>query len=63
MNIIYGSIVPAFATETTKSSENIKKQVIPYESNLIISGDTVNNKPILILEKVIDSAIDNMVLV
>lgn len=44
------------ASDTTKSSKIITKQVI---NNSIISGQVVYAKPILTLEKIIDAAIDN----
>ena len=66
-----GNMVQGFAAENndknivqtsidaTKSSGSITKEVITNESNSIINGQVVNSKPILTLENVIKSAIDN----
>lgn len=59
LSIMSGNIIPVFAGETSNSSESITKQIITDEGNSIINGQTVNNKPILSLEKVINAAIDN----
>jgi len=66
-----GNMVQGFAAENneknilqtsidaTKGSGSITKEVITNESNSIINGQVVNSKPILTLENVIKSAIDN----
>ena len=59
LSIMSGSIVPVFAAETQKSTEIINTQIINDESNLIINGQSVNNKPILTLDQVINAAISN----
>lgn len=71
LSIISGNMFQAFAAENdeknitkasidmTKNSETITKQVITNESNYIISGQANNNKPIITLENVIKSAVDN----
>ena len=59
VSMMGGSIVPAFAAETSKSSDIINKQVITTENNSIINGQVIYSKPIITLEKVINAAIDN----
>jgi hypothetical protein len=71
ISIMNGAMVQAFAvenneknivqtsTDKTKGLENITKKVITNESNSIINGQVVNIKPILTLENIIKSAIDN----
>lgn len=71
ISIMNGAMVQAFAvenneknivqtsTDKTKGLDNITKKVIENESNSIINGQVVNIKPILTLENIIKSAIDN----
>lgn len=53
--VISGNIVPAFAEETSKASEAIVKQTITTQNY----GQVVNGKPIITLDAIIKSAIDN----
>ncbi|AGF56582.1 hypothetical protein B0P06_005144 [Clostridium saccharoperbutylacetonicum] len=53
--VISGNIVPAFAEETSKSSEAIVKQTITTQNY----GQAVDGKPIITLDIIIKSAIDN----
>jgi hypothetical protein len=53
--VISGNIVPAFAVETSKSSEAIVKQTIITQNY----GQVADGKPIITLDIIIKSAIDN----
>lgn len=53
--VISGNIVPAFAVETSKSSEAIVKQTITTQNY----GQVADGKPIITLDIIIKSAIDN----
>ncbi|MFT8350404.1 TolC family protein [Clostridium saccharoperbutylacetonicum] len=53
--IVSGNMVPAFAEETSKASEAIVKQTITTQNY----GQVVDGKPIITLDTIIKSAIDN----
>ncbi|MCE5220261.1 MAG: hypothetical protein LLF98_03055 [Clostridium sp.] len=59
LNVMSGSIIPAFAADTLKRTENINTQIINDESSSIINGQAINNKPVLTLDQVINAAINS----
>ena len=59
LSIMTGNMIPVLAAEKVDSSESITKQTITDENSLITNGQAISNKPIITLEKIINSAIDN----
>ncbi|EHI98396.1 hypothetical protein CDLVIII_1705 [Clostridium sp. DL-VIII] len=59
LSIMNTIVTPAFAVDTQKSNESINTEIINDESNSIINGQISNEKPILTLDQVVNSAINN----
>lgn len=65
LSVIYGSIVPSFATENVGNNQSISLSISADKSDSIILGATTKNtqslsaKPIITLDKVITAAIEN----